>query len=413
MKDLSIRDKCSVNSNRESDTFVGLKCENGRFSVHFPLGFGVSDDDKVLRKDIILLLNAIASTTGKKESELYATAKQYTYTMFPIQAYLSVIKDYYSRGYYKERETRFKISKRGKIDWNRTIKTQKPYVQGASVIYCDFVVRNNQVNENELVSLIHEYCVYESFCKIGWLFTSYVPPIPRIKFNKKLFRSVLRQRIAKTFVDSNRKLFLDLLAIVESYGDNNVSTDFLYGTDRFEYVWESLIDKVYGIADKYKFFPRTSWIIDGNRNPNSCLEPDTIMLWNDNVYVLDAKYYKYGVTKRVSDLPESSSINKQITYGEYISENSRFRALYGDAYKVYNAFLMPFESSDDEVYRYAGFADSDWKNNEKSYEKVYGILIDVKSLILMSKYVDSNCIMQLAEQIDQAVLSSDDSPQPH
>ena len=75
MLNSSIRDRCFVNQNRDADTFVGLKCENGEFSVHFPLGFGISENDKELRKDIILLLDTIASTTGKKDSSIYIWQK--------------------------------------------------------------------------------------------------------------------------------------------------------------------------------------------------------------------------------------------------------------------------------------------------------------------------------------------------
>ena len=159
MNDLSIQERCSVNQNRDQDTFVGFKCENGEFSVHFPLGFKISENDKALRKDIFLLIDTIANTTGKKESYIYQQAREYNYTMFPIQAYISVIKDYYERGYYKEREIQYVVSKRGKIDWNRTIKTQKPYVEDNNIFYLDFVTKKNQINEDELISLIHKYCV--------------------------------------------------------------------------------------------------------------------------------------------------------------------------------------------------------------------------------------------------------------
>lgn len=399
MKDLSIRDRCSVNQNQDADTFVGLKCENGEFSVHFPLGFGISSDDKELRKDIILLLNTIATTTGKKDSDIFNLAKEYSYIMFPIQAYMAVIKDYYERGYYKEREIHYIVSKRGKIDWNRTIKTQDPYVQENNIFYLNFVTRKNQVNENELISLIHEYCVFESFSKIGWLFTTHLPQAPRTKFNKKLFRSVLMKKISKTFNDRNRKLFRDMLAIVEYSGDEEASVDYKYGTDRFEYVWEALIDKVYGIVEKKEYFPKTSWLIDGKIHENACLEPDTIMLWNGNVYVLDAKYYKYGATKRPSDLPESSSINKQITYGEYIAEHNKFKKMLGEDYIVYNAFLMPFESEVEKVMN-IGVAFSDWKTNKKVYEQVQGILVDVKHLMKSVISKDENEMANLAKSID-------------
>ena len=407
MKELSIRDKCFDKKNRNQDTFVGLKCENDKFSVHFPLGFDIDEDDKVLRKDIILLIDTIAATTGKKESSIYRQAGQYDYTMFPIQAYMSVIKDYYERGYYKEREIQYVVSKRGKIDWNRTIKTQNPYVQDNNVFYLNFVTRKNQVNENELISLIHEYCVYESFCKIGWLFTTYIPQTPKIKFNKKLFKSVLIQKISETFNDRNRKLFNDMLAIVEYTGDSSVSKDYKFGTDRFEYVWEKLIDKTYGILDKKAYFPKTSWIIDGKKYENACLEPDTIMLWNGNIYVLDAKYYKYGMTRQPSDLPESTSINKQITYGEYIAEQDRFKKLYGNNYKVFNAFLMPFSGTKSNIEN-IGLGISNWKSNEKTYEKIQGILVDVKHLMRVVVSRDEAELAKMAECIENMIEKEKD-----
>lgn len=403
MRDLSIRDKCSVNQNWDTDTFVGLKCENGEFSVHFPLGFEISSDDKELRRDIILLLDTIASTTGKRESDIYNPAKIYNHTMFPIQAYMSIIKDFYERGYYRERETQHIVAKRGKIDWNRTIKTQDPYVQNDSVFYLDFVIRKNQINENELISLIHEYCVYESFSKIGWLFTAHIPQRPRIKYNQKMFKSVLLQKISTTFNDRNRRLFKDMLAIISYSGDSEASKDYKYGTERFEYVWEALIDRVYGIEGKENYFPKTRWIINGKSYENACLEPDTIMLWDGNVYVLDAKYYKYGATRRPTDLPESTSINKQITYGEYIAEQDKFKAMHGTDYKVYNAFLMPYAGNGISIEN-IGLAVSDWKSNKKTYEQIQGILVDVKYLMKKRVEADESELMKLANLIEEVEI---------
>lgn len=406
MNDLSIRERCSVNQNRDQDTFVGFKCENGEFSVHFPLGFKISENDKELRKDIFLLIDTIANTTGKKESYIYQQAREYNYTMFPIQAYISVIKDYYERGYYKEREIQYVVSKRGKIDWNRTIKTQKPYVEDNNVFYLDFVTKKNQINEDELISLIHKYCVYESFCKVGWIFTTYVPQKPKIKFNRKLFKSVIIQKITKTFNDRNRRLFKDMLAIIDFTGDSNESKDYKYGTYRFEYVWESLIDKTYGILGKEKYFPKTSWIINGKKYENACLEPNTIMLWNGNIYVLDAKYYKYGMTLYPSDLPESTSINKQITYGEYIAEQDKFKLMHGNDYKVFNAFIMPYSGVKNSIEN-IGVGISNWKSNEKTYENIQGILLDVKHLMKVVVSRDETELQMMAECIENSLAKTD------
>lgn len=384
MADFSIRDKCSVNTNLNEDTFVGLKCEGGNFSVHFPLGFVIPIDDKDLRKDILVLLSIIGKTTSRKESEIQKEARKYDCTAFPFQAYLAIIRDFYERGYYREREIQFTVAKRGKIDWNRTIKTQKPFIQDNNSFYLDFITRKNQVNKNELISLIHEYCVYESFSKVGWLFTNTLPQKPRIKRNDRIFKSVLITKIAQTFNDKNRKLFQDMLAIVLYKGEEVSDKNYRYGTYRFEYVWEALIDNVYGIKGKEEYFPKTYWTIQGMQYENSCLEPDTIMIWKENIYVLDAKYYKYGTTKKISDLPESTSINKQITYGEFIAKNERFKKKHGENYTVYNAFIMPYAQKNGEILKNIGIAYTDWKTNKKIYENIQGILLDVKHLMYAS-----------------------------
>lgn len=408
MQQASLIDRCKVNTNWDEDIFVGLKCDGDDISIHFPLGFDISHDEKELRSDILLLLDTIRSTTSRKESEYVQGIKSYEQVSFPVQAYLEVIFDFYKRGYYKEIEVLYNVAKRGKINWNRTIKTQKAYIQDGNAYYLDFVTKNNSLQNDQMITLIHEYCVYESFDKIGWLFTNSMPQKPRIKFNYKMFKGILMDKIAATFNDNNKMLFRNLLAIIDYTGAGFSTRKFQYGTYRFEYVWESLVDKVYGISGKEEFFPKTYWNIDKNVVPNACLEPDTIMLCNNDVYVLDAKYYKYGATKRAVDLPESTSINKQITYGEYIDGQKSFRQKYGDNMKVYNAFLMPFNSqsdkwmTEDKVIR-IGQAYGDWKTNLKSYEKVQGIVVDIKYLMKLSTRQNEEEIRVLADKISKYV----------
>lgn len=408
MQQASLFDRCKVNTNWDEDIFVGLKCDGDDISIHFPLGFDISHEEKELRSDILLLLDTIRSTTSRKESEYVQGIKSYEQVSFSVQAYLEVIFDFYKRGYYKEIEVLYNVAKRGKINWNRTIKTQKAYIQDGNAYYLDFVTKNNSLQNDQMITIIHEYCVYESFDKMGWLFTNSMPQKPRIKFNYRMFKGILMDKIASTFNDNNKMLFRNLLAIIDYTGSGFSTKKFQYGTYRFEYIWESLVDKVYGISGKEEFFPKTYWNIDKNVVPNACLEPDTIMLCNNDVYVLDAKYYKYGATKRAVDLPESTSINKQITYGEYIDEQKKFRQKYGDNMKVYNAFLMPFNSksdkwmTEDKVIR-IGQAYGDWKTNLKSYEKVQGIVVDIKFLMKLSSRQNEEEIRVLADKIAKYV----------
>lgn len=401
----AFQEKCRVKINNDSDRFVGIRYENGEVYVNFPIGFELSDGEKEIKKDISLLLTVLKLLSNKKDSEYTTREKQDDKVEFPMHAYLEIIYDFFSRGYYHKREAKNIVGKIGKINWSRTIKLQKPYYQGTDVYYLDYAIRKYETKESELITLIHEYCVYESFNKMGWLFTNMMPSKPRIKYNNRLFVKNIYRQMVSTYNDKNRILFENMLAVVNYLGDNKAKSNFYYGTYRFEYVWEKMIDRVFGIANKCDYFPKSSWNINQETVYNSFLKPDTIMLWHNNVYVLDAKYYKYGITEDTSDLPESASINKQITYGEYIAKENKFKKMHGSSMCVYNAFLMPYNCWDSDKERgtkikFVGTATGDWKNGEYNYEKVYGILIDVKSLMQIRETQESGAISKLAELID-------------
>lgn len=412
MSNKSIVSRCKVNTNVDADTFVGIKAINGDLSVSFPLGYALSKNENDLRKDILLLLNVLSKNTDKRESE-FNTLDSSHLVDFPIQSYLFVIADYYSRGYYKERETIYHQSLEGKINWSRTIQTQRAFIQDNDVYYLNFITKKHNINDDAIISLIHEYCVYESFLKIGWLFTSFLPNKPKLDVSKrkKYYASLVKKKLSTTFDDRNKLLFKNLVSIINSLGDNGAANDFRYGTYRFEYVWEAMIDKAYGVKSKEKYFPRTRWQLQGGSHENAALEPDTIMVLGDTVYVLDAKYYKYGWSGAPSHLPESTSINKQITYGEYIADSEDFRKRNNLEKNpmVYNAFLMPYDSYGKAFHterdiHYIGSAISEWKSSDgtKPYEQVAGILLDVKSLMKNHSH-STDRIIELAELIESKI----------
>lgn len=143
----------------------------------------------------------------------------------------------------------------------------------------------------------------------------------------------------------------------------------------------------------------------GRDKENKAIEPDTIMKYEKDVYVLDAKYYKYGITKNPQHLPESSSINKQISYGEYIKTHEKFEDQRNQGMNVYNAFLMPYDSThkpyDVEKSKYytIGEGIADWKDNLEDYHRVQGILVDVKHLMSNSIKPNYKEIEELSNQI--------------
>lgn len=377
MDDICYEKNILINCSSNEDSFVGIKCQDEQIKVLFPMGYRLTNTPKQIRKDILLLIK-ILSRERKIESIQGNKMQIYEKKSISIQAYVAIIKDYLDRGYYIEREITYKTSLMGKIDWRRTIGKQKICVQDNEFYYLNFSTKKNRINENEIVTLIHEFCVYESFKKLGFLFSTYIPEKPRISFQRTMFLSVLNDKIVETNNDKNRQLFKDMVALIEKYDTNG--DDYWYGTYRFEYVWQNIIDDIFGIIDKQKYFPKTYWKIEDKQYSNHTLEPDTIMIYDSKIYVLDAKYYKYGITENIGDLPGTSSIEKQITYGEYIVKNRTVDNL-GVNVQVYNAFIMPYMGKDSEIVKNIGYGFSDWKYSQNQYENIQGILVDTRWLL--------------------------------
>ncbi len=403
--------RCRVNKNDDGDRFVGVKAEGDNVVVYFPIGYELPKTEQDLRQDILHLFSVLSEFTSRDDRILPMKKFEAPQSVdFPINAYLEIINYFMEQnGYYAEKEPAYKTGDRGKIDWSRTIKRQRPIIQAnSSPIYTKYTVRYSSPNDKNLITQIHKYCVYESFSKLGWLFTPYLPEKPLLQRDDKMFLSVLYEKMANTYNDRDKRLFSAMISMIEYLDEQPNQKQFYFGTDRFEYVWEKLIDRVFGIKDKQNYFPKTRWTLrTGKKKINAALEPDTIMLYDGKIYVLDAKYYRFGITGDPNDLPESSSINKQITYGEYIYTQKKFKEKYGEDVPVYNAFIMPYNAnnnlfSSNEIFLNIGEATGDWKTKGHKYERVQGIVVDIH--YLMHHYIGKteNQIMQLAKSIESA-----------
>ena len=140
-----------------------------------------------------------------------------------------------------------------------------------------------------------------------------------------------------------------------------------------------------------------------NDPKRSTLRPDTIMVMGEGVYILDSKYYKYGLTKSPAHLPGAESVCKQMAYAEYVEthwkeileENgdpsTSLHSAQDDSSPkpIYNAFIMPCcadaegasASSATFQMKRVGYIYGDWKDGSKPYHKIHCILLDMKSVM--------------------------------
>lgn len=179
--------------------------------------------------------------------------------------------------------------------------------------------------------------------------------------------------------------------------DNNFknSTRFDISTKDFEDVFEQLLRKQFWTEDESKFNPSAKYHLlksDWSYLTQTAGEliPDVIMRDENDIYVIDAKYYSYWFDSEIWSLPATSSIHKQVTYAEDIAHLWKYNV-------VYNLFILPYNW--DDFLKYIWYATTSWKTNDKTYEKVHVILIDMRTLI--NWFAKMKWIKMLTEMIKE------------
>lgn len=333
---------------------------------------------------------------------------------FPMHSYLKIIRDFLRTGrYYVETDPQYRTDTKGNANWARTVREQRPLLQkNGSLIFTNMTVRSVTPNANKQITQIHRYCVYEAFEKMGWLYVPFMPDKPGSHPEIKESIYILNKKLAATHNDVEQELFTAMRDMLKYIDERSSDKQYFFGTDFFENVWERMIDKAFGVEDKEQYFPRTRWLLDyGRDREKRPLQPDTIMVYRDKYYVLDAKLYRYGWTANPEHLPNGSDINKQITYGEYIKRTQNL-----PNERLYNAFIMPYNKNNNLFMINGnmgniGEAVGDWRGNTQNYERIQGIVIDTRYLMYNYIGTSEQQKKELAECIEK-VLTRNSVPEP-
>lgn len=415
---VNLKDICTYKSVENQTDFVGLRydSEKAQFFIDFPIGYhnsdladnqnlGEKEKEKLLRKDILNLFQVLSHFSFNNQTKKADLFSQKPKNELPVYAYLYVIQYYLKHGYYKQKESVYKNQKNGKINWSRTIKNISPTVVKNRAVYLDFVVKKENITDDEILSLINKYCVYEAFKNVGCLFTSFIPSDPHIKLYEKLFVAVLKNKISKTFNDKDRILFLNMLEIIQFSSKRHDGSNFFYGTNEFHVIWEKMVDEKFGTeVNKNDFYPHIKWkLFKDDGFPKTTLIPDTIMIPNKNenkIYILDSKYYKYAYTGQSLDQPLGESVPKQLVYGDRAKLKNKDKI-------VYNAFILPHDgnSVDSE-----GFAFADWKEKQElldfPHNRIQEVFIDTRELMYDYGKANANKYADLARIIEDGCEKS-------
>lgn len=378
---------------KKDNSFIGIKIKDNKVEFHYPETFVLSEDNDLLRKDILAILRTISlSKTITRDLSSYNS--KYTNNneyLFPLNSYLWIINDYLVTGRYDNKEKNYIHSIKGKINWKRTLRNN-PAITNGNVVYTDVISERNDQKDN-LLTESYKCCVKQAMDNIGWLYGLTIDSDgldlnKLFEIKRKQYLNAIRNELSKTFNDSKKIRLLHMKNIITGLNDSMLSSkEIIYGVDSYDYVFERMVDKMFSKVENIReFYPSASWDLKLEKNelPSSKLRPDTVVINDRKVYILDSKYYRYGVTFRINDIPETTSIQKQITYGEYIKKMKQ--GIFDD---VYSAFVMPYSSKNNihkDIYNkeleFVGIATAKWyDNNNANNRRIVGILIDTNFLV--------------------------------
>lgn len=394
----------------KSNSFVGIRIDEGIVKVFVPRVFREDEDWK---KDIRLFLKSIEISKTKNTENINKGSNNID-NAWPIDSYLWLINDYLENGLYYNREKKISRSNSGKIEWKRTLQ-QVPIYSDGNIIY-DQLITSKMTPANDMITHIYKLCLRQSVDKIGWLFNyNFHIQIDQLVSIKEMIMRV-RKELNETFDDIKRIRFNHMLNILKTTeGDNMLSSHYSYGITNYYYVFETMVDMLFdGIIgyEKKKYDPNGYWQLNGqNRFLASRLRPDTILKRNDKTYILDAKMYQYGATHDRSKLPETQSLQKQITYGDFVSNNLRDKNIRNAFILPYNKLLKSFINDpnamkyNDSNLVYFGYAYVDWRDDEdfQDYDNIYAFGIDFNYLLNNYNKPDYEIINQFCEVIEENI----------
>ena len=376
-----------ASTGEEGNSFVGMKIKDNHVHFFYPESYQYEEND-FSREDFISILKTISLAKSNAEAEDNAMNRHTNDGEFALLSYMWIIEDYLKNGMHVNLEKQNKINQPGKIVWKKTLE-QQPVISEGNVIYTQLVAETKTQQES-IITEAHAYCVKKSLRFLGWMYGISETTIENSKYyesKEKEYLEAIRYELDRIFDDAKRIKLRHMENVIIGLDEVSDDDTIVYGVESYHYVFERMIDAIFGNEDVRDYYPSFKWHLTFAKNAEGLsgptIRPDTVLRDNKKIYIIDSKYYRYGSTN-LSDtkgLPEAASIVKQITYGSYVSTVNK-------GVEVYNVFMLPcnytrFETHLDDSnipLIFAGYVSSDWEA-DKTYGKIYTFLIDLKYVI--------------------------------
>lgn len=365
--------KFIIPNDKSESRYVGFDFEGDSSTFAFPCKYQVNGEEKREAKRLISLIKK-----AKKEY-LYGGLSN---ELMEFYSMLWLVVDFIDHGYYVERETITKAGTSGKINWKKTIKKNSVLFAQDRIVYKDLERNKSKTSDAQILTQIHKCVLGYSVSTIGFIFgvEKTEPSVFGLNDSDVSFMAYyLQKELSLTFSDYKKTLIKHMLSVLKCKQGKTKGNGFSISDTEFEYVFEYLVNSVFGTEETKTFNTHATYNIQGESKKASALRPDTIMKHQEEYYIIDSKYYNYGYTKNPKDLPPSSSVTKQIAYNAY--NETKIPAT------CKSVFLLPYAS--EKALEYVGYAYAQKDDSSLGYkEKIAVCLVDLKTLVDI--HLDSN-----------------------
>lgn len=263
---------------------------------------------------------------------------------FDFDVVFKIVQDFLESGLYIEFERTEKLSNVGKIDFPRTIKKCRPIILDEGPLYLPYTTRTKKLADEDLVRNTQILVLNDIAKKVGWLigFNIHIPPTGiKAGLNKSL---ISKLKMAKNSSYNTRKLKLidylvQYLTMLDLLGNDDKDL-FVSAVYKF---WEDMIADIVGNVDhstlerifyiRHRYINKKTGAVYKMPRELNPLMPDAVYMDDDNIIILDAKYYD-----KVS-LPTNDDITKQFAYMR------KAYGYYGVGYEYRNIFVLPTDDN--------------------------------------------------------------------
>lgn len=370
------------------DGFVGITFDNEKLTIHYPESYALDSESDSIRQDLYALIRSLRLSKSLEKNTINSTGKYANGCDLPWDSFRWLIKDYCNNGLIDSTSKIYRWNQAGKINWKRTY-SKPPLLSNKSLVYLD-TVHETKIEVNTDVVMAHRIALKKSIDCLGWLYgidSKFLGKVPYNKINK--YVHAIKTELKHSFNDRRISLLNRILDVLRNGDAGRRSENFTYGVSSYHYVYERMIDSLFStVSDNEKFNPYATWHLKYPQIDNiraSSLRPDTIMIIGRVAYIIDSKYYRFGVTANPEDLPDTSSIEKQITYAEHLET-----FFSDDIDRIYNIFIIPYDKYNNRFglhndLEYVGYSAGGWivtpEGRESTYQHIYTMLIDFRSVL--------------------------------